>query len=132
MPIPTCFATTSFTARAMVLSNSAGSTVSSRSRRLSSAMTSGGRGRLPTCVVSIRSVLRCMTLFRAFVLAETGAIALLVEELLHALRAAFLGIGQAQLIELRHEIILRRVPGHLFLLAPGMLDRAHRGAVLGE
>src|SRR5690606_3855310 len=57
MPTCTCFATTAFTASAITLSGSAGSGPSF-SRANSTSVTACERGRLPTCVVRMRSLLR--------------------------------------------------------------------------
>src|SRR5271167_4964103 len=62
MSIPTaaCRRTTSATAAAMTAAPISGSLASSRSRANNTSVTAWLRGRLPTCVVRIRSVLWCI------------------------------------------------------------------------
>ena len=63
MPSSTCLATTSTTARFSVASYATGSTASPLSLATIASINSAGRGRLPTWVVIIRSVLRFMSRF---------------------------------------------------------------------
>src|SRR5665213_1173926 len=63
---------------------------------------------------------------------QAGAEGFVVEELLQALGTALLGVLEARLHALRHEIFVRLLPRHADDVAHRMLGRAQHGRVLVE
>src|SRR5215208_1866281 len=92
-----------------------------------------GSGETPTMAIDRGRMSRATVSRRAsavtLVGSETGPVALVIEELRHALVAPLLGIEEARLVDLGEQVILGVVPRHVEHAAIGVLGGLEHGRV---